>query len=130
LEDGVEAPKHGHRQDDVAVLATNVQVPQDIVRDAPDEASDPVQSWLVQSNPPLSHTSSAVSPNKLSGQRSCHGIAIPHLLLERLPYESHHVRQFIRALQSNLGVTVAPAPKVGHVPSQALGVVKLVEGQV
>ena len=42
LEDGVESTQNGHRQDHVAVLATDVEIPEDIVGDAPDEVSDPV----------------------------------------------------------------------------------------
>ena len=43
LEHGVEAAQDGHRQDDVAVLAADVEVAQDVVGDAPDEVRDPVQ---------------------------------------------------------------------------------------
>ena len=39
---GVQSAQHGHRQDHVAVLAADVEVPQDIVRDAPDVVGDPV----------------------------------------------------------------------------------------
>ena len=46
FEDGIEATKYGHRQDDVAVLPANVQVAEDIVGDAPDEVGDPVQLAL------------------------------------------------------------------------------------
>ncbi len=46
LEDGVEPAQDGHRQDDIPVLSTDVQVPEDIVGDAPDEVGDPVQLTL------------------------------------------------------------------------------------
>jgi hypothetical protein len=42
LEHGVEPAQHRHRQDDVAVLAADVEVAQDVVGDAPDEADDPI----------------------------------------------------------------------------------------
>ena len=43
LEHRVEAAQDGHRQDDVAVLAADVEVAQDVVGDAPDEVGDPVE---------------------------------------------------------------------------------------
>ena len=43
LQHGIEAAQHGHRQDDVAVLAADVEVAQHVVGDAPDEVGDPVQ---------------------------------------------------------------------------------------
>jgi hypothetical protein len=46
FENRVEATKDGHRQDDVAVLPANIQVAEDIVRNAPDEVGDPVQLAL------------------------------------------------------------------------------------
>jgi hypothetical protein len=46
FEDGIEATKHRHRQDDVAVLPANVQVSEDIVCNAPDEIGDPAQLTL------------------------------------------------------------------------------------
>ena len=42
LQDGIEAPQHGHGEDDVAVLAAYVQVPQYVVADVPDVPCDPV----------------------------------------------------------------------------------------
>ena len=43
FEDSVEAPEHGHGEDDIAVLAADVDVAEDIVRDAPDVVGDPVE---------------------------------------------------------------------------------------
>ena len=43
LQHRVQPAQHGHRQDDVAVLAAHVQVAQDVVGDAPDVVRDPVQ---------------------------------------------------------------------------------------
>ena len=43
FEDRVEAPQDGHGEDDVAVLAADVDVAEDIVRDAPDVVGDPVE---------------------------------------------------------------------------------------
>ncbi|GBD25431.1 hypothetical protein HRbin30_00750 [bacterium HR30] len=37
----IEPTDHGHRQDDVAVLAAHVKVAQHVVRDTPDEIGDP-----------------------------------------------------------------------------------------
>ena len=37
LQDGVEAPEDGHRDDDVAVLAPDVEVAEEVVGDSPDE---------------------------------------------------------------------------------------------
>jgi hypothetical protein len=37
LEDGVEATQNGHRQDHVSVLAADVQIPEDVIGDAPDK---------------------------------------------------------------------------------------------
>ncbi len=55
LEQGVEAPQHRHGQDDVAVLAADIQVAQHVVGDAPDEVDDPAQlGWFHRS--PLPHT--------------------------------------------------------------------------
>ena len=45
LEHRVEAPQDGHGQDDVAVLAADVDIAEDIVRDAPDVVGDPVEAW-------------------------------------------------------------------------------------
>ena len=39
----VQPAQHGHRQDYVAILAAHIEVPQHIVRDAPDVVRDPVQ---------------------------------------------------------------------------------------
>ena len=39
----VEAAQHGHGQDDVAVLAADVDVAEHVVRDAPDVVGDPVE---------------------------------------------------------------------------------------
>jgi hypothetical protein len=41
LEDRVEAAENCHRQDDVAILAADVEVPENVVRNAPDEIRDP-----------------------------------------------------------------------------------------
>ena len=41
LQHRVESTQHGHRQDDIAVLAAHVEVAQDVVGDAPDEVGDP-----------------------------------------------------------------------------------------
>ena len=41
----VEAPQHGHGEDDVTVLAADVDVAEDVVRDAPDVVGDPIQVW-------------------------------------------------------------------------------------
>ena len=46
LQHRVEAAQHGHRQDDVAVLAAHVEVAQHVVGDAPDEVGDPVELAL------------------------------------------------------------------------------------
>ena len=43
LEHRVQPAQDGHRQDDVAVLAADVQIAQDIVGDAPDVVRNPVQ---------------------------------------------------------------------------------------
>ena len=43
LEDRVEAAEHGHGEDHVAVLAADVDVAEDVVRDAPDVVGDPVE---------------------------------------------------------------------------------------
>jgi hypothetical protein len=43
FEDGIEATEHRHRKDDIAVLAADVEVPQDVVGDAPVEVGDPVE---------------------------------------------------------------------------------------
>ena len=43
FEDCVEAPQDGHGEDDVAVLAADVDIAEDIVRDAPDVVGDPVE---------------------------------------------------------------------------------------
>ena len=40
---GVEAAQNGHRQNDVAVSAADVNVTQDIVRDVPDEVGEAVE---------------------------------------------------------------------------------------
>ena len=52
LEDGVEAAQNGHGEYDVTVLPTNVQVPEDIVGNAPDEIGDPVQLTLFHIHSP------------------------------------------------------------------------------
>ena len=41
LKHRVQAAEHRHRKDDVAVLAADVQIPQHVVRDAPDVVGDP-----------------------------------------------------------------------------------------
>jgi hypothetical protein len=46
LEERVESTQNGHRQDHVAVLAADVEIPEDIVGDAPNEVSDPVELAL------------------------------------------------------------------------------------
>ena len=43
FEDRVETAEDGHGEDDVAVLAADVDVAEDIVRDAPDVVGDPVE---------------------------------------------------------------------------------------
>ena len=43
FEDRIEAAEDGHGEDDVAVLAADVDVAEDIVRDAPDVVGDPVE---------------------------------------------------------------------------------------
>ena len=48
LQHRVEAAQHGHRQDHVPVLATHVEIPQDIVGDAPYVVRDPVQVAVVR----------------------------------------------------------------------------------
>ena len=48
LQHRIEPPQHRHRQDHVAILAANVQITQDIVRDSPDVVGDPVQVSVVQ----------------------------------------------------------------------------------
>ena len=47
LQHGVQPAQDGHRQDDVAVLAADVDVAQHVVGDAPDEADDLVVCSLV-----------------------------------------------------------------------------------
>ena len=43
LQHRVQPAQDGHRQDDVAVLAADVEIPEDVVGDAPDIVGDPVQ---------------------------------------------------------------------------------------
>ena len=43
LEHRVQPAQHDHRQDDVAVLAADVEVAEDVVGDPPDVVRDPVQ---------------------------------------------------------------------------------------
>jgi hypothetical protein len=43
LEHGVEAAQDGHGQDHVTVLATDVEIAEDVVRNPPDEIRDPVE---------------------------------------------------------------------------------------
>ena len=43
LQHRVQPAQHGHRQDNVAVLAADVEVAEDVVGDAPDIVRDPVQ---------------------------------------------------------------------------------------
>ncbi len=43
LQHGVEAADNGHGQDDVAVLAADVDVAQNVIGNAPDKVSDPVE---------------------------------------------------------------------------------------
>ena len=51
LEDCVEAAQNRHRKDHIAVLAANIQVAEHVVRNAPDEVSDPVQLSLFHLTP-------------------------------------------------------------------------------
>src|SRR5262249_28735937 len=72
LEDGVQAPKHRHWQDDVTVLPPNVQVTQDIVSDAPNEVRDPVKVCVHRgvcahsSSPAICHSRPEVLLKKLT----------------------------------------------------------------
>ena len=47
LQHGIEAADDDHRQDDIAVLAADVDIAQDVIGDAPDEIGDPVQLALI-----------------------------------------------------------------------------------
>ena len=47
LQEGVQPPYHRHRQNHVPILAANVQIPQHVIRDAPDEVGDPAELRLV-----------------------------------------------------------------------------------
>src|SRR5438034_9621148 len=51
LEYGVEAAQNGHRQDDISILAADVQIPEDVIGDAPDKVGDPVQLTLFHISP-------------------------------------------------------------------------------
>jgi hypothetical protein len=42
LQYGVQPAKYGHRQDDIAIFATHIEIAQHIVRDPPDEVCNPV----------------------------------------------------------------------------------------
>ena len=44
----VEAAQHGHRQDDIAVCAAHVKVPQHVVGDVPDVVGNPVQVAVIR----------------------------------------------------------------------------------
>jgi hypothetical protein len=44
LEHGVEAPQDSHWQNHVAILSANVEIPEHVIGDAPDEVGDPVES--------------------------------------------------------------------------------------
>ena len=46
-----EAAQNRHRKDHIAVLAANIQVAEHVVRNAPDEVSDPVQLSLFHLTP-------------------------------------------------------------------------------
>ena len=48
FEHRVEPAQYGHRQDHVAVLPADVDIAQHVIRDAPDEAGDPVESTSLQ----------------------------------------------------------------------------------
>ena len=70
LEDGVEPAQNGHRQDDVPILSTNVQVSKDIVGDAPDEVGDLVQLTLFHHPPPISGFLTRTVPYRCPSDKS------------------------------------------------------------
>ncbi len=43
FQDGVEPPDDSHGQDNVAILAPDVNIPKNVVSNAPDEVGDPVE---------------------------------------------------------------------------------------
>ena len=47
LQHGIEPAQHGHRQDDIAVFAADIDVAEDIVGDVPDEVGDRVELRLI-----------------------------------------------------------------------------------
>ena len=49
LQQGVEAAEDRHGQDDIAVLAPDIEIPEHIVGDTPDEVGDPVELRRVHS---------------------------------------------------------------------------------
>lgn len=53
LQHCVEPAQNRHRQDHVAVLAADVEVPKNIVSDAPGEVGDPAQLTVFHPCPPL-----------------------------------------------------------------------------
>ena len=50
LQHGIQAAQDGHGEDDVSVLAPDVEVAQDVVGDAPDVVGDPIESALFHSS--------------------------------------------------------------------------------
>ena len=70
----IEAAQHGHRQDDVAVLAAHVEVAQHVVSDAPDVVRNPTQITIARHNLPY--------PSKGCASE---GLSAPICI--RLPYE-------------------------------------------
>jgi hypothetical protein len=52
LQHRIQAPKDSHRQDYVAVFATHVEVPQDVVSDAPNKVGQPIEIAVAHSPQP------------------------------------------------------------------------------
>ena len=64
LEHGVEATEHRHRQDHVAVFAADVEIAENVVGDAPNEVSDPVELCVFQAHEGYDTTASQPSANR------------------------------------------------------------------
>jgi hypothetical protein len=48
LQHSIESTKNRHRQDHIAILAANVEVPEHVICDSPDEVSNPVEIPITQ----------------------------------------------------------------------------------
>ncbi len=84
LEHRVEPAQDGHRQDDVAVLAADVEIPQHVVGDAPDEVRDPVELALFHETP-----GSVGRPNALPAHRRRRPPGAVAWILIRGPLRAH-----------------------------------------